>query len=176
MTEKSYGLIENDKRFPLSEPKISAWMNPKVGQICPHHIFLDGFVDDKKKYRKLVGCGKEICPVCGVPGSLHHRQTIAKWTQKILGAEVLGYFDITFPLEVRAYFGKKMLNSFTDYINDLLETYEWRIGSVSRWHWGGDEHRGIYHPHLNILINLRAGKGFIPPKDIYEIGIKMYNS
>jgi hypothetical protein len=160
--------LEKARRFSENKFVIEEWIGGELGGICPEAKFLDGYVENKKKYRKIIPCGKEWCPVCGQKGSLLHRQRYGRGLDKILGADVLGYFAITFPMEVRHEFiNRNMLSSFMRDVNEILKTYRWYVGAVSHWHWGGDEHKGVWHPHLNILVNQNI-KG-IPYRDLDKI-------
>lgn len=127
---------------------------------CPDTKYIEGI--DKKtgvlKFCKSIPCGKASCDVCGKPGSLAHRRRIARGYSKILGASTLGYFVFTFPEKVRSGLkDKKTLGDFEDFIRDLLSKYPFVLGVVRCWHWGGDEHKGVFNPHLNVLVNIKGG-------------------
>lgn len=154
--------------------------------VCPNSKYLKGYIDyrvklryiifkDKGKrkvflkpkrvkdtgrieYIKGIPCGKEYCYICGQKGSLLHRQRVARGLSKIKGSKALGYFVFTFPEKVRdRLLNQKVLGAFQDFVRDLFKEYPFILGQVSRWHWSGDKHKGVWNPHLNVLLNVKGG-------------------
>ena len=120
-----------------------------------------------KKYFKSLLCGKEWCPECGADGSWVHKRRQARWWDKVMQMDKLGYLVVTTSLEVRQYImhqnpteSKKILNAIRKYWVRKLKR-EFRTRGVVRWHWAGSDGT-TFAPHLNILFE----HGFINKKTL----------
>lgn len=152
--------VNSVNNLTISRKKaLESWFGGKVTEsMCPSAVYLNGFVEGIHKYRKVLPCNKSYCRVCGTPGSLVHRQRFARGLSKMLGVSSLGYFVFTFPEKVRSrLLSQETLGAFQDFVRDLLREYPFILGGVSRWHWGGDIHKGVWNPHLNVLVNIKGG-------------------
>lgn len=107
-------------------------------------------------YYIVAGCNKEICSYCGLPNSPLHRQTFRRWIGKVkwlfLMRGYIGYTVVTLPLNLR-YLDRQFLNDVAKKIIVILQKYGAKY-IRARWHWSGERSK-IYHPHLNIISDVR---------------------
>jgi len=133
---------------------------------------LNGFVSGKcaegHRWAKAIFCDKEWCPDCGAKHSPVHQRRIARWFDKVMSFDSLGYLVITVPPVARFDFRDKMvLRSYRLAIKRWLCEQRGYKKGLDRWHWLGDCHKckgeGCKHckntgagykwnPHLNIFI------------------------
>jgi len=130
--------------------------------------YLQGSCSGGHKFLKAVFCGKEWCENCGQDGSPVHLRRLGRWIPKAEQMNGLGYYVITMPKEIRAfYMDRNKLSEFRKYITRKLQREGYNRGLV-RWHWFGDcrhckahgcrycRNTGMsnqWHPHLNIIVD-----------------------
>jgi len=118
---------------------------------CPKY-WVHGTCSQGHKFAKLVYCGREWCPVCGLQKSVAHLRRIARWLPKAFQIKSLGYFVFTIPLELRPeYRTKAELSALMQKATRLLKTMGYDRG-LSRLHYFGDKSE-VYNPHINILVD-----------------------
>jgi len=123
--------------------------------------FIVGRCSQGHTHAKITLCGKEWCPTCGAKDSFYHKRRVARWWDKALSFNSMGYMVVTVPMELWHHFGNKMcLNAFNTYLRRKLQGIGKDKG-LSRWHWAGEDGR-TYKPHLNFLFE----GGYIPQKEI----------
>jgi hypothetical protein len=112
------------------------------------------------RYAKVIYCGKEWCPVCGVKGSDAHNRRYVRWLTKIQQFKVMRYFVLTIPENIRyKYRTKESLKALGRSAQELMKHHGYKRG-LRRWHWFGDppdkkknKNKVMkWHPHLNILV------------------------
>lgn len=79
-----------------------------------------------KAFLASISCLKEICKVCGKPGSALHRQRFSRWISPLLwiarNKRYVGYLSVTIPSEFREVFkDRKELKEFRTYIKRKLQ-------------------------------------------------------
>ena len=99
-------------------------------------------------------CKTEWCPDCGTPGSLYHMERYVKVLfyafQIWLNVGNVGYFVITSPLEVREdWKDKRVLSEVASGVRKIMQKVGFDYG-LWHWHFAGD--RGVFYPHLNVLV------------------------
>lgn len=142
--------------------------------------FLTGQCESGHSFARLMLCNKEWCPDCGKKNSYAHKQRVARWYDKVMKMESVGYLVVTIPEQLRNVFkNQKRLREFRTYFKRKLIREGYKRG-LCRYHWAGDcehcrgkENKGClicentgmkqeFAPHLNFLIE---GK-FIEPSDL----------
>jgi len=104
------------------------------------------------QFAKEIFCGYEWCPVCGKKESKVHKRRIARWLPKAMQIAEMGYWVITVPPEKRGLLRNVgELRRFRRSIVRSLKRRGYARG-LSRYHYFGKKHPGIFHPHLNILV------------------------
>jgi len=157
----------------------------------PHPNCLNGYVSGKCSnghgWAKAIYCDKEWCPDCGAKHSPVHQRRIARWFDKVMSFDSLGYLVVTVPTEAREdFYDKTVLSAYRLAIKRKLQEMGYDRG-LSRWHWLGDckkcrgkgcEHckqtgaSRNYNPHLNIFI----GEGFLDKRQFNRVigGLKEF--
>ena len=116
-------------------------------------------------FAKELKCGREWCPTCGQDWSDVHKQRFARWLPKAQTYQVMGLLVITIPPSIRFRFrSKSELRRFRRGVVRALKRMGYNRG-LTRFHWFGDRHPGVFHPHLNILIE----RGRIPPRELKRL-------
>ncbi|MFZ8825748.1 MAG: hypothetical protein ACO2OT_02770 [Candidatus Caldipriscus sp.] len=108
----------------------------------------------KTEYVVKHPCKAEWCPYCGEPGSLFHIEryveTLFYAFQMWLNAGSVGGLVVTSPLEVREQWkNKKALSDVASTVRKILQDEGFLYGRW-QWHFAGD--KGVFYPHLNVLI------------------------
>ncbi|GAH98854.1 unnamed protein product, partial [marine sediment metagenome] len=100
-------------------------------------------------------CGREWCSECR---DQVHRRRIARWLPKAQQLESMGYWDITFPMNLRLLLRNKViLRKVGKKAVAALRAQGFARG-LRRWHWFGDT-PGLYNPHLNIIVDGKYLRG-----------------
>ena len=100
-------------------------------------------------------CGREWCSECR---EQIHRRRIARWLPKAQQLESMGYWVITFPLELRPLLrNKAILRKVGKKAVAVLRSEGFSRG-LRRWHWFGDT-PGVYNPHLNVIVDGKYLRG-----------------
>jgi hypothetical protein len=134
------------------------------------------------RYWKRVPCGRDWCPECGKPNSLHHKKRYQEILDVMLlmwlRAKFIAYMVITCTEELRELWKKpKELAKFREYIRRLFKREGlWPV--LYAWHFAGDKSKRWY-PHLNLIIPM----GYMDKKKLERIrrliekryGIKVVN-
>lgn len=114
------------------------------------------------EFAKELLCGREWCPTCGPDDSKVHKRRFARWLPKAQQMAVMGYLVVTMPMAVRERFRDVgELRKFRRSVIRALKARGFQRG-LARWHYFGDAHPGVYHPHLNLLVSRgRLPKGLL---------------
>jgi len=95
--------LEYYDKLHISKGEQSWLFAPGGGYEC-----LTGFVTGKCSHghavAKALHCDKEWCPSCGRMDSHIHKRRVARWWDKVMQMESLGYMVITMPDTIRACF------------------------------------------------------------------------
>lgn len=139
--------------------KRSGSLQHPLARKCPSG-FITGSCDNGHRFAKELYCGREWCPVCNGTwerGELmkpSHGRRFARWYAKAQQIDSMGYFTFTIPEALRyKYRTKVSLSRLGHQIQAILKAYGFRRG-LRRWHYFG-ERGGVYHPHLNCLVDGR---------------------
>lgn len=152
---------------PYNEFKRKKSNTDRIGLYGCHTGWIKGECGDGHIYSRAVMCDKEWCPDCGKKNSNIHKRRVARWWNKIMSMNSVGYLVITIPEQFRDdFYNKKLLSAFRRYIIRKLKEDGFDKG-LSRWHWAGSckhcrekgcekcNNTGMsstWKPHLNILI------------------------
>lgn len=148
-----------EKSLYQNRNKIAADKKWNRGKVCPEAVCVEGRVRGEIRAMKVVPCGREDCPVCGQKDSMLHKQRFCRGVKKILTYKGGGYLVFTVPVEFRGYFKKRdVRNSYLSRIKIIMQAMGYNRAFV-RYHWGGDKHRGVFNPHVNILFDLEGREG-----------------
>ncbi len=111
-------------------------------------------------WQKVIRCGREWCPTCGQEGSERHLQRYARWLARVQKLQTAGYWVITFPPNLRdGLKSRAALDAAKRTVVEWMKAQGYSVGAV-RWHFVGDRHPDVWHPHLNVLVPGR----YIPRK------------
>lgn len=103
-------------------------------------------------FGRILRCGREWCPSCGLKDSDTHQRRWARWLPKVRQLRRMGYLVVTFPLDTRASLRTKPeLRAMATAITKGLKELGFDRG-LRRWHWFGDE-SVRFNPHLNFLLD-----------------------
>jgi hypothetical protein len=129
---------------------------------CPTW-YIHGECECGEKFVRQVLCGRDWCPTCGAEWSDAHKRRYARVWQKASVMASVGYFVFTLPLSIRSkYRSKGSLRSLRARTVAILKRHGFDRG-LSRFHFFGDKHPDLYHPHLNVLVDA----GYLAP-DVLE--------
>lgn len=116
--------------------------------------------------------GRAMCATCGQVGSEVHMKRAKRVGEKVLWGRVLGQLVLTIPPNLRPWFSEpEDLSSVqSGFMDDLGGVTGWSeyTGAATRWHLFGDE-GDTYHPHLNVLVPLHRGDGYLPRETLRAI-------
>lgn len=113
---------------------------------------------DCGEWQKILRCGREWCPTCGQAGSERHLQRYGRWLGRVQTLESAGYWVITWPPAMREALKTRAGRDWAKKaVVTVFKAAGYDVG-CGRWHFVGDRHPDVWHPHLNVLV---AG-GFVP--------------
>ena len=117
------------------------------------------------RFAKKLYCGREWCSVCGAHWSDWHKQKFARWLPKLQRLSIAGYLVVTIPMACRdSLRSKAELRQFRRGVVRALKRMGYSRG-LSRWHYFGDKHPGLWYPHLNILLD----RGRLNPNELKAV-------
>ena len=164
--KKSWVSPESER---FAENQLAIWddVNFNNGDKCPRSRCVRS---SDFEYYKMIPCDREDCKVCGRKGSMLHKRRVMRGIKKILACSGVGYFVFSIPMEHRVLFREQSaLNKVMYFVKGLVkDKYAYKRG-VMRFHWGGEKHRGVYNPHLNMLVDLGGGGGWLSESVLNEI-------
>ncbi|MBA7673306.1 hypothetical protein ES703_81501 [subsurface metagenome] len=136
---------------------------------CPAG-FITGSCENGHRFAKELYCGREWCEVCngtwerGERMKPSHARRFARWYPKAQQIDGMGYFTFTIPEALRyKYRTKVSLSKLGHDIQEILKSRDFSRG-LRRWHYFG-ESGGVYHPHLNCLVDGR----FMDRRELREL-------
>ena len=132
--------LRNHEQLPCKEKR------PE--DVCGRQI-ITAICPEGHRFAKALFCGREWCPKCRDKTQLRR---VSRWLPKVMQMKSMGYWVITFPLEVRSFMrSKKSLRTMSKKVREAMKELGYSRGLI-RYHYFGEKSTR-YHPHLNILVD-----------------------
>jgi hypothetical protein len=109
-----------------------------------------GTCENGHRHSRTIDCGRPWCTIDGCRERSHMRK-VSRWLPKAFKMGWMGYWVITFPLDMREEMKrglKKNLTEIRNTIEALLRSLGFDVG-LYVWHYYSEKQPGVWNPHFN---------------------------